>query len=691
MATPIKHGASPPLSGITRSILAFRLSRSAVWFSVLLAALIGMHASYVFLSRIPPSTDEAHYMSGALSIAEGFRSGSLSGAWEGYKNALGFKAPLVCVPAGALLWLFGGLERTCNFSLVLTFAAVGIASYCLFRRCAREEVAALGAGLLLATPMVTGLTHRFYVELLLLLVCVCYLAVLSRNPWRQAGSSALLGLVAGLGVLCKLTFPFLVLPSTLFTIYADRNAIGSSAKRAATFAGRLILAAAVCLAVAGPWYVHHFSEVWKHSKYAAAAESCFYPNWIRMNLSSGPNLFVAAAALGGLLLVGRDLAARRIDGPRRNAWISVLLLGAATAFACAGSVNKATRFSVTWLPAFAILAAAAPDYFPVAAVRKHGGRALLAISVLLSAQISFAFLPLPALRAGDLILFASHYPLNVPGWFDDNHPLDRRDYHLGAIDAIVAGDAARRFGANHRARVRLTEFGLLPNFDYLALTSRSRGRATQYLWWDKVVTTGPDAPEYVVSFKGFREVYPGIHFFEFYPDFAADVASGRVDYEQISLIEGPSGTRILLYARKVPGSLGDKIDPQQGIYIEAERFQRGTASIDNGELGYGTQIGIIFTLKAPTFVEYDVTVPRAGAYQIELRYASGVPRPVRLLLDGAVVNPRAAEMPTGGFGPSEQRWSPVGATDIGAGGHVLRLESDAVFPHIDRILLAQKP
>src|SRR5579863_2461390 len=44
---------------------------------ITLAAIVllcATHIYYAFASHIPPSTDEAHYMSGSLSIAQGLRS-----------------------------------------------------------------------------------------------------------------------------------------------------------------------------------------------------------------------------------------------------------------------------------------------------------------------------------------------------------------------------------------------------------------------------------------------------------------------------------------------------------------------------------------------------------------------------------------------------------------------------------------
>jgi hypothetical protein len=125
------------------------------------------------------------------------------------------------------------------------------------------------------------------------------------------------------------------------------------------------------------------------------------------------------------------------------------------------------------------------------------------------------------------------------------------------------------------------------------------------------------------------------------------------------------------------------------IVIQAEQFNRGTVTIDNGEHGYGQGIGVIITPKAPAFAEYDFEVPKTANYDLELRYASAIARPVRVLADKQLITEHAADGDTGGFLPENQKWQSVGVLDLTRGKHTLRIESDFVFPHIDQIRLTE--
>ncbi|MCX6631400.1 MAG: hypothetical protein NTW28_27625 [Candidatus Solibacter sp.] len=122
--------------------------------------------------------------------------------------------------------------------------------------------------------------------------------------------------------------------------------------------------------------------------------------------------------------------------------------------------------------------------------------------------------------------------------------------------------------------------------------------------------------------------------------------------------------------------------------IQAENFNRGTVTIDKGEHGYGQGIGVILTFKPSAFAEYDIEIPKSTNYSVEIRCASAGPRPVRVLVDGQLVTEHGAEGTTGGFLPEHQKWLEGGVVSLTRGKHMLRLESDGVFPHIDQLRLS---
>jgi hypothetical protein len=136
--------------------------------------------------------------------------------------------------------------------------------------------------------------------------------------------------------------------------------------------------------------------------------------------------------------------------------------------------------------------------------------------------------------------------------------------------------------------------------------------------------------------------------------------------------------------------LGSGPLPIGGLLIEAEDFKRG--NVLKARDGFGKGIGVLVNAgQYPNRVEYELTIPVAAPYQLDLRYASNDPRPVRVLINGKTVKSNAAGGITGGFNPAEQQWEAEGIFQLDAGDNVIVLERESYFPHIDKLLLTPAP
>lgn len=122
------------------------------------------------------------------------------------------------------------------------------------------------------------------------------------------------------------------------------------------------------------------------------------------------------------------------------------------------------------------------------------------------------------------------------------------------------------------------------------------------------------------------------------------------------------------------------------IFVDAVKYNRGNANRDTDN--YGKGIGVIHTTERPTFAEYDIDVPKAGNYQIELRYAAQDSRPIHLAINGKTVKEDAASKVTGSWFPEGQRWDVQGVFSLHTGKNTVRLENGGDIPHINRLLVA---
>ncbi len=143
----------------------------------------------------------------------------------------------------------------------------------------------------------------------------------------------------------------------------------------------------------------------------------------------------------------------------------------------------------------------------------------------------------------------------------------------------------------------------------------------------------------------------------------------------------------LLAARQPLGNQANAAKIPGVILLEAENFARGNVAKDTTT--YGQEIGVLVNQgQQPNFAEYDLEIPQAGTYQLELRYAAADARPCRLLANAKSLKIDAAAKVTGGWHPKDQRWHTEGVFELPAGKVVLRLEQPKFFPHIDKLLLA---
>lgn len=135
-------------------------------------------------------------------------------------------------------------------------------------------------------------------------------------------------------------------------------------------------------------------------------------------------------------------------------------------------------------------------------------------------------------------------------------------------------------------------------------------------------------------------------------------------------------------------TLNDKSLADAGVVlIEAEDYVRGNVNRDTTTYGQG--IGVLVNRgETPNFVEYDVTLARAGAYRLELRYAAAAARPCKFSVGGRLALDGVAGQVTGSWQPDGQKWFVEGLVDLPAGKVTLRLEQPQFFPHIDKLLIA---
>ncbi len=526
-----------------------------VAFRALVAVLIALaatHTAYSLLSRAIPTSDEAHYMTGVANIGVALHTLSPRAVWTAYVNALGFKPPLICLPAAAINAFVPNVILASKLALIFIFLALGLAGYSLFRSIFRPVLAASAALLLVTAPVITGLTHRFYVEGLTLLMVMLFLDLLLRVRFRNWRGVTLLGFVLGLGLLTKPLVPPLLVCPILFLFAVEYARTKRANAGAYSLVAKSTLLALVAAAVALTWHGHgtNFMRVVSQTMRGSWDKETAFPvvSAFLSMISCGPYIFVSALAAVGLVVAVQRFSAGRTSNRHLEAWCVILLSsGTAVLLSLCGG-NQSIRYIAAALPLASIL-----SVYGTAAICRSSKAllgalgCLLALSVVLVLHNSFRVLPIGPLRVGNLRFLDSGFPLNAPDWFDDNHPLDRRDFGVQRVFDYIAANSRQP------TQVGVLVHGIVINHDYLGLLAQLSDLPIRFLPWYWTPTSGPKAPDYMISCTGCGSVYPGRHYYDRFAGLRDSYAHGRGGYRLAFETHGDAGCTLLVFRKNQAG------------------------------------------------------------------------------------------------------------------------------------------
>ena len=149
-------------------------------------------------------------------------------------------------------------------------------------------------------------------------------------------------------------------------------------------------------------------------------------------------------------------------------------------------------------------------------------------------------------------------------------------------------------------------------------------------------------------------------------------ASDVLRYEQITL---------------APVLSGGKSAPAGAILREASNFDRGNApkKLEKGKPN------IVDGQKGPWFAEYDVTVPAAGEYELDMLEEESGAGTADVLVNGVLMKEGAPPVQNRAASPDAGGWSVTGIFPLAAGPNTLRLEHKSRFPYFEKLLLTPNP
>lgn len=400
------------------------------------AAAAGAFAAtawHIARNAAPPAWDDAWYLEISFRLWTALKSGPWAFA-SAYENAFRIKTPLISLVPLPLYAAFGTGERVAVWA---NLPLAALAAWAWSRAAVEwwrghpraREAGALGGALCALTPLAYGLSRIFLVETLL-----C--ALLGLWAWRCAaakpgdrGEGIRLGVLLGLGLLAKATFPLIAAGFA----WSARERLKPHAKTALL----------VALPIAATWYAENIPYVlgfaWSAGfgpiarDYAGAGGLAARLDWLAALARDGFSWPLAAAA--------SSVAAAAVffEKEKPGAGLRAGVWGLAPLLVYAAGVNREPRLTAPLLPVFALLAGRAAMSFGRPGARAAATGLLLGTGLFVCARQTVYAGPAAA-------LLYNGAPSPDPGW-DRAALVDAVVASGGEVAAVALEDA--RLNANN--------------------------------------------------------------------------------------------------------------------------------------------------------------------------------------------------------------------------------------------------
>lgn len=500
---------------------------------------------------VPPMWDQSDYLLHAQYLYQALTEDGLGAFYVSLLKGLAYKAPLLTTLPAPLYLIFGTGYKTAMLSN-LVFMIAG--SYFLFRLgellVGRTE--GIIAVLILHTfPLVFAMSREFLVEYgLMVIVIAWFYFILKPGSFRNVKVSGALGVVLGLGLLMKISFPLYAFLPTLFVLtilVRQKNvSVAEILRNGAVLAG-------IAAVIAVPWYLRNMKHVIDFAMISGYSERA--KAYGMGEVFSLRTIFSYWGSLVDcittywlvLLLASAAVAFKRTAGnplERSHRWVLILWFAAPFVIFTLG-VNKDVRYITPILPVIALALGACMGRLWKIKYWKIPVLVVLTLALLNFAHISFSG---KTISAGRFVVLRS--------WLAYAHPPIRENWPLDGIVSAVRRDAARNglegtaatllfnheylnfinlgyYGAMQKAQVRFNtnEHYATENIDQ----TLDRIRKESGYLITKSDLTGPD-----ITNTRNKEI-------------AMRLVRGELPFQRLWDIELPDKTTLSFYRNKKPG------------------------------------------------------------------------------------------------------------------------------------------
>jgi 4-amino-4-deoxy-L-arabinose transferase-like glycosyltransferase len=266
--------SSPSVGAETLGLRLRTLSRYRIAEAVILAVSAALTIAWIAVDRTPPAWDQARYLTDSLQYVHGLRQDGLSGAVNAFFSADRYYAPGYPAFLFPFELIFGSSVQSALIAnlvlwivLLMTVAAIG-------RQLFGEMAGIIALAVTATIPELLFFLHQALIDIpAATCACLALLAMLRTSHFTRPAPSALVGVMVGIGLLTKATVAvFLVGPALVIGVRALLRLRTAPNAELLRVAGNLLLAAALAVAIAGPWYVTNWDTTLAYLQSSASGE-----------------------------------------------------------------------------------------------------------------------------------------------------------------------------------------------------------------------------------------------------------------------------------------------------------------------------------------------------------------------------------------------------------------------------------
>jgi 4-amino-4-deoxy-L-arabinose transferase-like glycosyltransferase len=371
------------------SIILFFVSMDFIWFR---------------MNQVPPWWDQAQYLRDSLNLYDKLTNEGVRSFYNAFTDTGKTKAPLISVVPIPFYLLFG---KTYISALSANLLFIILGSYYFYKFGAlisTKRDALLGVFILNLFPLILGMSREFLVEYgLMTLVVASLYYFLKSDCFENRKYSLVLGILIGLGMLMKVSFPVYVIAPMLFLCIKK---IIKLKKLPGVYIANALLALVVGVLLAGTWYFKNFAHVINFAYaagYGEMAENYRMGNvfelktilgyWlVIINSGISTYMFLLIICLIAIWIIA-FLSKRSPHALQKEHWYFLIIWFAVPFMVFTFGVNKDYRYVAPALPPIALLMSVGLNNNPFIKYKKFILAILLIFPVFNYFFISFSSAP----------------------------------------------------------------------------------------------------------------------------------------------------------------------------------------------------------------------------------------------------------------------------------------------------------